>query len=459
MPARSPSPPRSRHDSSAYTRRTLGTRRGPLAALLGLLALGLSSRASAGGFDTPILYSARHMGMGGTAIGYVDDPSALFHNPAGLSGVRGLELIGDLSLLTGKITSSPGGLNDAIETDGYYPSRTSELVVAPGFLLGAGYRLHERVVFGLAAFPVASASGEYRTTATDFATNQPRSTINRTKLLFLEITPGLSVQLPYGLSLGVGYRITVAELERVQGWRDKPEYFDFEAKGVDAKGFRAGVQWRIDPHFSVGAVYRHRVEPKLTADQGIATYMPFTELETTFVLPAKLGLGTRADFGRFGAAVDVEYGFYSQNERTLLKAKELNPSVENVFDWQNAFTVRLGAEYRVNDRWPVRVGYVYDGAVASKHYPSAFGTPPTASHSPTAGFGYRSDKMQVSLAGAFRIASTAVSPADTDDEAVTMGRMDRYPCATCSKAGHDYSLWLTGAYIDFSYDFDVPTLF
>jgi long-chain fatty acid transport protein len=423
------------------------------------LVLSPSSRAHGGGFDTPILYSARHMGMGGTAIGYVDDPSALYHNPAGLAGVRGLELIGNLSLLSGKITSSPGGFYDAIEDNGYYPSRTSELIVAPGFLLGGGYRLHKRIVLGLAAFPVASASGEYQTTATDFTSNGPRQTINRTKLLFMEVTPGLSVELPYGLSVGFGYRITYAELERVQGWKDKPEYFDFSGKGIDLKGFRAGVQWRASEHWSLGVVYRHRVEPKLTSDRGIATYKQFTELETTFVLPAKLGAGTRVDFGDFGAAFDLEYGFYSQNQRTLLKAKELNPSVENVFAWKDAVTVRVGAEYRVKQRFPVRLGYVYDGQVASKHYPSAFGTPPTASHSPTVGVGYRTDRMSVNLAGAFRVASTSVSPADTQDEAATMHATDRYPCATCSKAGHDYSLWLAGAYVDFSYDFDVNTLF
>ena len=40
----------------------------------------------AGGYDTPILFSAQHMAMGGAAIAYVDDPSAMFHNPAGLMG-------------------------------------------------------------------------------------------------------------------------------------------------------------------------------------------------------------------------------------------------------------------------------------------------------------------------------------------------------------------------------------
>src|SRR5689334_25443807 len=40
---------------------------------LGVLGLVLSAPrlARAGGYDTPMLYTARHMGMGGTAIGYV----------------------------------------------------------------------------------------------------------------------------------------------------------------------------------------------------------------------------------------------------------------------------------------------------------------------------------------------------------------------------------------------------
>jgi long-chain fatty acid transport protein len=433
--------------------------RAAMQALLGVLALvAFAPRAQAGGFDTPILYSARHMGMGGTAIGYVDDPSALFHNPAGLAGVQGLEVLGDFSLLTGKITSSPGGFYDAIEMEGEYPSRTSNLVVAPGFLLGAGYRLSDWLVAGLAAFPVASATGEYETTGMDFTANAPRKTINRTSLLFMELTPGVTFELPFGLSLGVGYRVTYAALERVQGWKDDPGVFDFEASGVDAKGFRVGAQWRIDSHFSVGAVYRHRIEPELTADKGIALEMEFRELETTFVLPAKLGMGGRADFGSLGVALDVEYGLYSQNRKTQLEAEGLVKPVDNVFEWQNAFTVRVGGEWRVLDQLPVRIGYVFDGQVGNKHYPSAFGTPPAPSHSPTIGIGYRTDKMQVSFASAFRIASTSVSPADTDDDSAD-GMPDRYPCATCSKAGADYSLWLLGSYIDFSYDFDVPGLF
>src|SRR5688572_4169934 len=96
--------------------------------------------ARAAGYDTPILYTARHQGMGGTAIAYVDDPSATFHNPAGLAGVKGLAAIGDLSLILGKVRSTPDRAVGSVE---------SEPVLAPFFLLGAGYRVHEWVSVGL----------------------------------------------------------------------------------------------------------------------------------------------------------------------------------------------------------------------------------------------------------------------------------------------------------------------
>ena len=81
----------------------LGKRLALGAVLLAALCPGL---AGAAGFDTPILYTARHQAMGGTAIAYVADPSAGFHNPAGLQGVEGLGLLADFSLILGKVRAT-----------------------------------------------------------------------------------------------------------------------------------------------------------------------------------------------------------------------------------------------------------------------------------------------------------------------------------------------------------------
>ncbi len=94
--------------------RRLGTGfRSMSASVLSLALVLASGSAGAAGFDTPILYTAKHQGMGGAAISYVDDPSAAFHNPAGLQGVNGLAFLGDVSMLLAYVTGSPASTASA----------------------------------------------------------------------------------------------------------------------------------------------------------------------------------------------------------------------------------------------------------------------------------------------------------------------------------------------------------
>jgi hypothetical protein len=120
--------------------------------------------------------------------------------------------------------------------------------------------------------------------------------------------------------------------------------------------------------------------------------------------------------------------------------------------WQNAVTARIGLEYLLGNesQIPVRVGYIFDGKVGNKMYPTAFGTPPAPSNSFTVGAGYRGEKWQANIAGAYRFASAVVTPADL---------MGAQPCASCSQPGPDYNLKILGFYLDFSYRFDVAPLF
>jgi len=249
-----------------------------------VFVVAMPSPARAGGYDTPILYSARHQGMGGTAIGYVDDASSIFHNPAGLDHVKSLNLLAGITLLSGKITTSPGN-PDLPKADGTYQSRTTEPAVAPLFIVGAGYRVAPPVTIGLGVYPIAALSGEY---ATPNLVGRP--TIDKTRLVFLEVSPAVSVRLLDKLSVGAGYRVTYALLDRVKGDADNPREFDFSVHGTNFAGFRAGLQWQPLDVLSLGLVYRHRIEPTLRADSGYA-YTDLTNAETTLVLPAKLGAG------------------------------------------------------------------------------------------------------------------------------------------------------------------------
>jgi len=409
-----------------------------LSAAVALLVSVASGRAAlAAGFDTPILYTARHQAMGGTAIASVDDASAGFHNPAGLQGVRGLGLIGDFSLLLGKIQASPTP-TDNLE---------SETVVAPFFLLGAAYRLQDWLSVGLAGFPVASGGAEYRY---GVGRVNPTTWVDRTNIVFFEVTPMLSLNvprdrlLPGKLAFGAGYRIDYVTFARERGEPGELQYLDLNMQGTSFTGFRLGLQYQPIDELKLGVVYRNRVVVTTQADSAKVLTADATDAELDFTLPAKLGFGVRTDLGRLGLATDVEYAFQSQNERPPLSGKLMGSEaqVPNVFDWKDGVTLRLGAEYRVGPEqsFPLRVGYIFDSRVANPTYPSAFGTPPASTRTFTAGAGFVQETWQVNLAVSRRFGSTEVPSSELGEG-----------CSFCSYGG-DYALGMTGLYVDASVD-------
>jgi len=411
--------------------------------------LALPSRALAGGYDTPMLYSARHMGMGGTAIGYVNDPSALFHNPAGLAQVEHGEVLGDFSLLLGNIRSTPSVLAQARDV-------TSDLTVAPFFLLGAAYRVHPRIVLGVGVYPIASAGATYHYGGAGFE--------DRTELFFLEASPAIAWNILDNLRIGAGYRFTYVRLARYQGRPGGSETpsLDFTLTGENYQGFRVGAQWSALPWLEFGVVYRNPTTTKVTNDHGIALMTQFQDVSTKFTLPSKFGAGTRADFDRFGlsgsVAVDYEYTFNSQNKGYPLigtaPAATSPTSVSNVFQWSDSQTVRVGLEYRFLkdatehfEHVAARAGYVYDTKTANPQYPTPFGTPPGPTQVLTVGTGYNGGKWQTNLAYAYRFGHGAVTEAD-------LSAPGRQECQFCGRVGkQDYAIHLHGIYIDGSYKF------
>ncbi len=408
------------------------------------VALGLPVVAQAGGYDTPMLYSARHMGMGGTAIGYVNDPSSLFHNPAGLGHIERGEIMGDFSLLVGGIHASPSAALTDID---------SETTIAPFFLAGGAYRIHKMLTLGVAVYPIASAGATFKGTG---------GYEDRTTLLFLEASPGIAFNPLPNLRFGAGYRITYVHLDRYQGSSDPggTVNHDFKVAGANFAGFRLGAQYDALPWLQFGAVFRNTVNTKVTNSHGIALLTEYEDISTHFKLPAKLGVGTRADFDELGlplgVAVDFEYDFNSQNKGDPLEGTPApgspagaRNSVSNVFEWQDSQTLRLGVEYRILhdaaahvDRVPLRAGYIYDTQTANARYPTAFGTPPGPTQVFTVGSGYDGGSWQANVAYAYRFGHGAVTDPDSNN------------CAFCSASGNDdYRIHLSGIYVDGSYKF------
>ncbi len=431
-------------------------------AIWGLFALiaiggifGITGEAHAGGYDTPMLYTARHQGMGGTAIAYVNDGSAFFHNPAGIGAYDTANVLLGATLLVGGIQASPGNTPDTTSID-------SQTTIAPLPLLGGGVRLFNTnpggennfaMVIGAGVFPVASAGGEYK-----YQTSSGTTLVDATTLVFIEAAPGIGLALENtalgDFRLGATYRITYVSLSRSRTPEGGDPTLDISPSGVNAASFRLGFQWQPIEEIQFGFTYRHRVDTDISANTGIfapaaTAANPLDSVSTTFTLPGRLGWGIRGDYMNVGLAMDLEYALNSQNQVGVFTGSQMGRTImlNNVNNWSNALTFRVGGEYdiQVSEERSIkpRLGFVFDDKTSNPAYPTAFGTPPAPTFILSAGVGYVTNTYQINLAYAYRWGSTTIAPSDLGSDPA---------CQFCGYAGN-YAISLHGIYLDFSYDF------
>ena len=404
-------------------------------ALIGLALAPLlaSGAARAAGWDTPILYSAEHMGMGGAAIGYVDDPSAIFHNPAGLAATRGLTLMANATFILSTITSSPKA--DIVNVD-------SEPITALAPLIAASYTIDNRLTVGLAFYPVASAGATYK------YVRNGKDVENTTTVRFLEVSPSVAFRLAPTLSLGFGYRMSYVSLDRL----DAPEVtpLDFTMTGLNFRGVRVGLQWQPIPELQLGLVYRHKTVTELEDDQAtVIRADQQVKASGELVLPTKFGLGARVNLGAAAVVLDLEYTLQSESDELIIATDPASIlTVNSVFRWKDTLTARAGVEYGLDDTYFLRAGFVYDTQASQEKWPSAFGTPPGPSYTGTLGFGWKpASSWDLNFAVAYRSGSAEVTQDDVN------AGLSEHPCQACAKAG-DYNLWMLGTYLDFTYRFE-----
>lgn len=388
----------------------------------GLVSLSIGDPpAWAAGSEPPSLHAARQQGKGGTGIASAQDPSALFHNPAGLRGVGGVELLASGGLAFPDLRVAPRGTNGA----------KSSSAVVPFGMLAVAWRAHDWLSLGASWQPIAGGRPEF-----EYELPSEVRMVQKLDLAVIEFSPGASLNVPAGrwlpgeLSFGVGYRLTSYALEQSASPAGGESLLRLDVGQWHARGFRAGIQYSPVPAVGLGLVYRSRLRLRAVQDAGLIGGQPVRDLVVRTVLPAKLGAGLRLGNESVSGAFDWEYSFGSQNRSFEIDALAggqplalLTPQ-----QWTNTATLRLGVEFGLGPlhEWRLRLGYIRDGAMTSQRFPSLFSSPPTETHSLTFGVGYGGPRWSLNAAvtdrfGSVQIPVEAVAP-DTE-------------CASCGGPG------------------------
>jgi long-chain fatty acid transport protein len=366
------------------------------------------SRDAAATTELPLRFGARSLAMGGTGVAYVDDPSAIAINPAGLDGI---ESFGAMLTFTPFLVSS---------TVPFSPNRlqTTETEFVPLFFVGAGVRVFEPLVLGGAIY-VATGFGAHYTNLPEYGgldMNVDLAVIEAA----LPVSYRISRQFQVGAALRFAYAFMSTDMPVDVGSAGGPLRLEQDLTGNAFPGFLVGARYQPDPNLSFGVSYRSELTVDLegdgTATQAFLGRHPVSiESEWTMPHSFRAGVAWSPLPEELTLALDVSYTLYDGAVEILpmtVTFKDLPDSVvtsEIPFHWKNSLAGHLGAEYAVSEIVALRGGYGLAASATNEAHASPLTPPPGLIHTVHAGVGLNFAPIAVDLGGARAFGGADVS--------------------------------------------------
>ena len=321
-----------------------------------------SSTASA--TPLPTFYQGRTLGMGGSSLAFSDDATAAAINPANLDAIDEWSATGTFApmLIANSAPFSPGG-----HTQG-------EREVAPLMFVGAGVRIFDKAVTGLAVYAESGAGARY------LAVPELGGMDMAFQLAVMEAALPLSYAITDEFSLGLALRMGFATMATDMPFDPGtgPMRVDESMSGFGFPGVSVGANYRPTDQLSLAVNYRSKMTMEISGD-GTASSPAFGSqtlaVESEWSTPHSFGIGAAYEIvpKRLLVATDLRYALLDDAVDDLNMTIEMQGQAAPIqsalsLQWKDSLVWALGAEYRVTDWMPLRAGYgLTTSATAEDH--------------------------------------------------------------------------------------------
>jgi long-chain fatty acid transport protein len=353
-----------------------------------MLAL-LPALAFAQGFQVN-LADQKQIGMGHTGTGLAQDGSTIFFNPGAMAMLPENYIQAGTSPLVFKSAFNPSGTNDVYHT--------SSKIGTPF----SGY-----AVFGPKSSWWKLGIGVYTPFGglTNWGNNwEGKYVLESLDLKAIYIQPTLSIRLADFVSIGGGfvYNHGSVNLTRAIPLAD--------ANGADGQaqlkgtgkgyGWNAGIYFKTEAGITIGVDYRSKVNTTINGGNAVfkvpvsvqANFPQPNTFTASIPLPSTTSIGIGFNAGKqwllaFDANLVAWHVYkalsfdYANNTSTLQDT--YSPRL-----YQDAFSVRGGAQFKPVDKWAIRGGLGYASAAAANGYVTPE-VPDANRYFVTAGLGYQ----------------------------------------------------------------------
>jgi long-chain fatty acid transport protein len=322
-------------------------------------------------------HGAAAMAMGGAFTAVANNPSAIWHNPAGLSWVPGTQV-----MLGGTFIFPSGSVSMPNFPGSPTINQVKQVFTPPNVYIT--HKFSDRVTAGI-GFMAPFGLGTKWQTANNTPPDFPLAYLgykNDMKTFF--INPTLAFKLTDELSLGVGvsYIFSTLALDLYQSVVLPPapaEGLPYDVptamKGSgNSFNFNAGILYK-GKGFSLGASYRSHFNIKYTGDVTLdnsfvpAILQPYIPpagtVTTTFKFPAILTAGLAIQISQkllwsfdFHTYFWGRFDAYSAD--ITFPAPYPPQTLEAVQNWKNSHCTRMGFEYQATEKLALRLGGFFD---------------------------------------------------------------------------------------------------
>lgn len=328
-----------------------------MAGLAAVTMLGISGTAAASGFA---LIEQSSSGLGNAYAGgsaSAEDASTVFFNPAGMTNIKGSQVVVAVHAIQPSAKFSNNGSTGALGTD--TGGDAGSLAVVPSLYFVGD--INEQWKYGLGVSSPFGLKTEYASTWIG------KNLAIKSDLKTLNINPSVSYKMNEMVSLGFGLdaQYAQAELSKAGGALGV-----VNVTGNDwAYGWNMGALMQVNKELRIGAAYRSSIKHTLKGDATFASAAVYNGSATADMeVPDSLSLSfVNAINPQWELMGDITLTKWSTFKNLDIirtsgtsypgEAIPLSHTGEN---WSDTYRYSLGATHRYNDVWKVRVGVAYD---------------------------------------------------------------------------------------------------
>lgn len=358
--------------------------------------------ALAGAFRIPESGAAA-MGQANAFVGQADDPSAVHHNPAAITGLEGVQIMFGVTMITPETEFESGvaPLSGGAEKQTFYPPYffyANQIQESDWFL---GFGVNAPFGLGTDWDETAPFNAIFRSDVTPL---NSVDIVTETALEIAKIAPVVAYRVSDQFSIGFGPEYyDVQKVSYKGGSTDgMGNGWDYSMKGDgDGFGFVLSGLYQASEKVRVGFAWHSGVTVELSGDAVMfpdSLGIPYTgKASLDLNLPDTMALGFSYQINeQFSLNLDLDQTQWSDYDKLVFKDGSTTiRSIEK--DYDDVLAVRVGGQYKINDNWTFRAGFHTEPSpVIEKTYDPRL--PDADATSITVGVGYDAGSWAVNFA-------------------------------------------------------------